>query len=159
MIWQTIRKHKQVYIALPELVVVDRREASEVHVTAPASSGGVNLLPTTRAGSGSLCFKYHKAQTQRHPAPVVMDALSGLNPANTSRLQLHEGHTDEKCYREEDTTLSTYRKEWDKHTYWKKYVPRTSIDKLCEGTKKNGQPCQKLAEPGGRFCSYHKNQA
>ena len=116
---------------------------------------GFSLLTTARAGSVSLCFKYHKAQTVGHLAPGCEDALSGLNPANTSRLQLHEGHTDEKCYREEGRTLSTTSKSYDKNTYWKRFAPRISIDKLCEETKKNGQPCQKLAEAGGRYCYQH----
>ena len=52
-------------------------------------------------------------------------------------------------------TLPRYRKSYDKNTYWKKYAARSSFEKLCEGTTRRGQPCQKLAEPGARFCSRH----
>ena len=53
-------------------------------------------------------------------------------------------------------TLSKYGKPCDKDTYWKKYAARSSTEKLCEGTTKSGQPCQKLAEAGGRFCTHHR---
>ena len=52
-------------------------------------------------------------------------------------------------------TLSKTGKSYDPKTYWKKYAPRSSHDNLCEGTKKDGTPCQRLAEPGARFCFYH----
>lgn len=54
--------------------------------TVNAGTEGVNLL-MTRAGSGSSCFKYDKAQTLGHLAPGCEDALSGLDPANSSRLR------------------------------------------------------------------------
>ena len=150
-----IRDTNTTYIMNPSQQVVMRKPKGIPYPPHAICQEGFSLL-TARAGSVSLCFKKHKAQTFRLLAPGCEDALSGLDPANTSRLQL-EGHTDEKCYREEGRTLSTYRKTRDKNTYWKKYVPRSSIDKLCEGTKKNGQPCQKLAEPGGRYCSLHRS--
>ena len=56
-------------------------------------------------------------------------------------------------------TLSKCGKTYDKNTYWKKYTPRSSHDKLCEGTTRSGKPCQKLAEAGGRFCSRHSRVA
>lgn len=56
-------------------------------------------------------------------------------------------------------TLPRYRKSYDKNTYWKKYAARSSFEKLCEGTTKSGQPCQKLAEPGARFCFQHSRVA
>ncbi len=65
--------------------------------TAPARDVGISLL-MTRPGSASSCFKYHKAQTQRHLAPGCKDALSGLDPANTSCLPLNGGHTETKGY-------------------------------------------------------------
>ena len=42
---------------------------------------------TTRAGSGSLCFKDDNAQTVGHLAPGCEDERSGLAPANPSRLR------------------------------------------------------------------------
>jgi hypothetical protein len=82
MVWKINRKHTQAYIALPELVVADNRKVSDTHTTAAASSGGANLLTTARAGSVSLCFKNHKAQTVGLQAPGCEDELSGLDPAN-----------------------------------------------------------------------------
>jgi hypothetical protein len=65
--------------------------------TAPAREVGISLS-TAPAGRASLCFKHHQAQTDRHLAPGCEDELSGLDPANTSCLQLHEGHTETKGY-------------------------------------------------------------
>ena len=71
MTWQTIRKHKQVYIALPELVVVDRRKASEVHVTASASSGSaIYLSPRNSEGDD-------RAASPGWGAPVPSKSLIG----------------------------------------------------------------------------------
>ncbi len=95
--WKTIRERTQVYIAHPELVVVENRKVPKFHVTAAPSSGCVSLL-TARAGSVSLCFKYHKAQTFGHLAPGCEDELSGLDPANRAAFSLNEGHTETKGY-------------------------------------------------------------
>lgn len=66
--------------------------------TAPARDVGINALTTARAGSVSLCFKYHKAQTVRHLAPGCEDELSGLDPANKAAFSFNEGHTETKGY-------------------------------------------------------------
>ncbi len=96
--WKTIRERTQVYIAHPELVVVENRKVPKFHVTAAPSSGCVSHLTTARAGSVSLCFKYHKAQTFGHLAPGCEDELSGLDPANKAAFSLNEGHTETKGY-------------------------------------------------------------
>lgn len=113
--WSIIRKRTQVYIALPELVVVDRRKVSDFHVTAAPSSGGASLLTTARAGSVSLCFKNDKAQTFGHLAPGCENELSGLDPANKAAFSFNEGHTETKgysggtglCQLREDPTIKT----------------------------------------------------
>ena len=50
--------------------------------TTPARDVGISLFTTAPVGRASLCFKYHKAQTNRHLAPGCEDELSGLDPAN-----------------------------------------------------------------------------
>ena len=114
MAWLINAETPQVYIALPEMVVADNRKVSAYHATAPAISGGASLL-TARAGSVSLCFKKHKAQTNRHLAPGCEDELSGLDPANRAAFSLNEGHTETKgysggiglCQLHEDPTIKT----------------------------------------------------
>ena len=65
--------------------------------TTPARDVGISLL-TTRPGSASLCFKYHKAQTFGSLAPGCEDELSGLDPANKAAFSFNEGHTETKGY-------------------------------------------------------------
>ena len=98
MAWLINAETPQVYIALPEMVVADNRKVSAYHATAPAISGGASLLTTARAGSVSLCFKNHKAQTVGHLAPGCEDELSGLDPANRAAFSFNEGHTETKGY-------------------------------------------------------------
>jgi hypothetical protein len=98
MAWLINAESTQVYIALPDLVVADYRKVSAFHATAPARSGGANHLTTARAGSVSLCFKNHKAQTVGHLAPGCEDELSGLDPANRAAFSFNEGHTETKGY-------------------------------------------------------------
>lgn len=66
--------------------------------TAPARDVGINALTTARAGSVSLCFKFHKAQTFGLQAPGCEDELSGLDPANKAAFSFNEGHTETKGY-------------------------------------------------------------
>ena len=94
MTWEHI-EFTHPYIAPPELVDAAYRKVPMS--TAAANSGGVSLL-TARAGSVSLCFKYHKAQTVGHLAPGCEDELSGLDPANRAAFSLNEGHTETKGY-------------------------------------------------------------
>ena len=83
--------------------------------TTPARDVGINALTTARAGSVSLCFKYHKAQTVGHLAPGCEDELSGLDPANRAAFSFNEGHTETKgysggiglCQLHEDPTIKT----------------------------------------------------
>ena len=55
MTWNTIREHTLVYIALPELVVVENRKVPKFHVTAAPSSGGANHL-TCRLSSARFSY-------------------------------------------------------------------------------------------------------
>lgn len=52
-------------------------------------------------------------------------------------------------------TGEDYDGSFEGKTYWKKYRVRAAFEKLCEGKNKAGQPCKKLAQPGGRFCASH----
>lgn len=80
------------YTVLPYLipcsqVVVRKTSTVDLHPPQATCDQGINAFTTTRSGSVSLCFKYHKAQTNRHLAPGCEDELSGLDPANYSRLR------------------------------------------------------------------------
>ena len=90
------------YIFVPLIpctqVVVRKTTMVAYHPPKAICVEGINHLTTARAGSVSLCFKKHKAQTVGHLAPGCEDELSGLDPANRAAFSLNEGHTETKGY-------------------------------------------------------------
>ena len=107
------------YLVLPNLipssqVVMRQPKGDSHHPTHATCEKGISLL-TARAGSVSLCFKYHKAQTFGLQAPGCEDELSGLDPANRAAFSFNEGHTETKgysggiglCQLHEDPTIKT----------------------------------------------------
>jgi len=79
-------------------VVVRKTLTVVLHPPQATCDQGINAFTTAPVGRASLCFKHHKAQTDRHLAPGCEDELSGLDPANTSCLLLYGGHTETKGY-------------------------------------------------------------
>ena len=95
MIWE-----QEYIIRIPYMMPASLVESGNRKVLVPTAftgDPGISLL-TARAGSVSLCFKYHKAQTIGHLAPGCEDELSGLDPANRAAFSFNEGHTETKGY-------------------------------------------------------------
>ena len=91
------------YTVLPYLipcsqVVVRKTSTVDLHPPQATCDQGISLFTTAPVGRASLCFKYHKAQTNRHLAPGCEDELSGLDPANRAAFSFNEGHTETKGY-------------------------------------------------------------
>ena len=152
--------------------------------TAFTGDMGINALTSTRAGSVSLLFNLRLETTggrreqkslrcidtlpqvvpngsvERVRAQTLL-SLPGLTGASQwlyeakrtppmSRSQVQKFNKKyKKKYGEK------FEKGFDSATYWKQFRVRAAFETLCEGTRKNGQPCQKIAEAGGRYCYQH----
>ena len=74
--WIKLREHIQVYIALPELVVVENRKVPKFHVTAAPSSGGaIFIIEYSAVGSLSTASTRRQLKAKQ-PLGVVATGLS-----------------------------------------------------------------------------------